>query len=39
MVITRTFTNIILLPLLMFVTIYNHTKQSVPMPSRQKKGR
>jgi len=37
MVNTRTFTNITLLPLLMFVTIYNNTKQSVPLHAKQAK--
>jgi hypothetical protein len=36
MVITRTFTNITLHPLL-FVTIYNHTKQSVPLHAKHAK--
>jgi hypothetical protein len=37
MVITRTFTNTTLFPLLMFVTIYNNTKQSVPLYAKQAK--
>jgi len=37
MVITRTFTNITLHPLLMFVTLYNHIKQSVPLHAKQAK--
>jgi len=38
MLITKTFTNITLLPLLMFVTIYNNTKQSILLHAKQAKG-